>query len=132
MNQKDFYINSKVRNAASKKEVRESKKAKKERLEVYKEDLRKIIGSVEGRRFLYQLIFLISGCFHTSFSNDPLVMAFKEGQKNVGLGLLNDVNALFPEAFFVMVKENQNEETIEDDDDDDEKPNEQGEDLENE
>jgi hypothetical protein len=43
--------------------------------------------------------------FETSFSANPHIVAFREGERNIGLQLLNDIMKTAPDAYSLMVKE---------------------------
>lgn len=66
--------------------------------------LRQIMGSKEGRSWMYQTL---TQChvFQTSFSHSSLDMAYSEGERNIGLRLINDVVAACPERYMEMMKE---------------------------
>lgn len=67
------------------------------------EDTRLILSTKEGRRFFWRWI---SRChvFETSFTGNNTTF-FKEGERNVGIQMLADLNAAAPEQYAVMQKE---------------------------
>lgn len=67
-------------------------------------DLKKVLGFPEGRRFVWELLS-DSGIFHTSFSQNALTMAFNEGHREIGLGILDEINKNMPELFTQMRNE---------------------------
>lgn len=44
-------------------------------------------------------------CFSTSFTGEPLSMAFKEGERNIGLMLTAQIMKAAPDEFILMLKE---------------------------
>jgi hypothetical protein len=67
------------------------------------QDTKKLLKSKEGQRFIWRYLSA-AGIFRPSFSNDPLVMAYNEGKRNLGLILLAEVMALDPDAYIRMTK----------------------------
>lgn len=67
------------------------------------EDLRTVLSQVQGRRFVWGLLEQC-GVFRTSYTgnNDTF---FREGQRNVGLLVLNSIHASCPEKYELMLKE---------------------------
>lgn len=68
------------------------------------QDLRGICSTVSGRRWLWTLLG-DAGLFMTSFDRDALGMAFKEGQRSLGLRVLAELNDLNPELYHTMALE---------------------------
>lgn len=68
-------------------------------------DFRWLMNDERGRRFMWRLM---GHCkvFEPSFNPHGGVMNFNEGQRNVGLFLLGQVNQLCPSMFPVMAAEN--------------------------
>ena len=62
------------------------------------DDIKEIASSRGGRRFLWRL-FSQCNVFSTTFSSDPYSTAFNEGQRNIGLIVLNDMMQAAPEKF---------------------------------
>ena len=65
--------------------------------------LRTVMGTKEGRRYVWWLLDQC-GVFRTSFTGNSTTF-FNEGQRNVGLILMGDVNAACPEQYLVMINE---------------------------
>ena len=61
------------------------------------EDLRAIFPTREGTRFFSRLLELC-GVFRVSYDPDVCAMAFKEGQRNVGLQILHALEEVDPQA----------------------------------
>lgn len=70
--------------------------------------LRQLLGVKQGRAWLFRLL---TSChiFQTSFDNDALRMAFREGERNVGLRLLAESQSADPDLFALMMKEQGND-----------------------
>jgi len=68
------------------------------------DDLLWLMSDKRGRRFMWRLL-QGSGIYRTSFTGDALSMAFKEGERNQGLRLMDQVMQHCPERFSVMQKE---------------------------
>lgn len=78
------------------------------RREVFEKDMRWLMGDARGRRLMLRLLSDI-GLYRSTY--DPVVkdavqmMLFKEGQKNIGYKILDEINRICPEDYFVMLKE---------------------------
>jgi len=57
-------------------------------IDIEKEDFKNVLSTKSGIRFVAKLIDMC-GVFRTSFSSDPIKTAFMEGQRNIGLYLLD-------------------------------------------
>lgn len=68
------------------------------------EDVKWLMSSPRGRRLTWWLLEK-AGVNRTSFSNSGSVMAFNEGQRNVGLVLQAHVLEAAPERFMEMLTE---------------------------
>lgn len=62
----------------------------------------------EGRAWLWELLGFC-GVFQSSFAPNALEMARREGQRNVGLRLLAEINRVAPDGYMQMLKEQANE-----------------------
>ena len=90
-------------NAADEDQVK-TRKRKDERLrERELNDLRLVMSSVEGRRFVWRLLEK-AGVFRTSFTGNSTTF-FNEGMRNMGLMVLGDVHEAAAEAYIVMMNE---------------------------
>ena len=91
-------------NAANRQDVRrkekESKIAELEQAEV----IAHLLATRTGRNYIWDQLSA-AHIFHTSFSGDPLQMAFAEGERNSGLRLLNDILTYSPDNFILMLRE---------------------------
>lgn len=68
------------------------------------EDVRWLMSSPRGRRLVWWLLGKC-GVNRTSFNNSGSVMAFNEGQRNIGLLLQAEVIEASPEAYMTMLTE---------------------------
>ncbi len=66
-------------------------------------DLKKILATIEGRRFFWRYLSL-AGVFHSSFTGNNTTF-FNEGKREIGLKLLADLNEAVPQAFVLMQTE---------------------------
>lgn len=69
------------------------------------EDVRWMMSSPRGRRLVWWLLAK-TGINRTSFNNSGSVMAFNEGQRNIGLMLQAEVLEASPDAYMTMLQEN--------------------------
>lgn len=68
------------------------------------DDIRKTLKTPEGRRFIWRMLGKC-GVFRNSFNSNSNQTAFSEGQRNIGLDLLNDINEADIAAFARMQNE---------------------------
>lgn len=78
-------------------------------------DIRRLMTSKWGRRFLWRLMDQ-AGVFRLSYSPDAMAMAFAEGSRNSGLRILTLIHTLCPEHYNAMLKEQTSERTEHDGD----------------
>ena len=68
-------------------------------------DLRKILAIPEGRRYIWRL-WGLTGVFRSSYTpKDANMTSFREGQRDVGLAMLQDINDASPTALSQMRSE---------------------------
>ncbi|HHN8318272.1 TPA: hypothetical protein ACRRXY_000080 [Morganella morganii] len=67
-------------------------------------DLKSIMSTEEGRRFMWRLLGE-SNVFGSSFSADPYLTAFKEGCRNFGLQMFEGLHRVCPELYALMADE---------------------------
>jgi len=97
-----------VKNAADKDQVKNAKRKEKHRQDKNIMDMQHVLGSLNGRRLMWKYL-TICGIFETSFSTDTNRTMFNEGQRNIGLAILADINEANPEAYLLMMKESKGE-----------------------
>lgn len=96
-----------IKNAASRTQIKEAGRKQRFSREQELEDVKFILGSLQGRRFVWRYLEEC-GVFKTSFTGTSQTF-FLEGERNVGLRLLADINEAQPEAYVTMMKENKQE-----------------------
>lgn len=69
------------------------------------EDFKWLMGNKRGRRYMWRLLEL-TGVYRSSFTGNSETF-FREGMRNVGLTLLNQIHQVTPDQFAVMLKEQQ-------------------------
>ena len=100
-------MDSLVKNAADPEQVKKAKE-KEETLDDRRlNDIREVLNTVRGRRFYWRYLG-ICGVYRTSLADQHQIF-YNEGMRNIGLQLLADVNEAAPEAYLLMLKENQEE-----------------------
>lgn len=67
-------------------------------------DIREIMAFRKGRRFMWRMLEN-AGIYKSSFALENAIMAFNEGQRNIGLMLLADIMEAAPEKYNLMMKE---------------------------
>lgn len=92
-----------VRNAADPEQVQVAATKQKRARELELDDTRSILNTVEGRRFFWRYLNT-TGVFMSSMTGDSYTF-FKEGERNVGLRMLADINEAYPESYALMMKE---------------------------
>jgi hypothetical protein len=98
-------------NAADRKNVRAAEKAAKREAQERHNLLVATMSSTSGRKWIHDLLFSCH-VFRASFSNDPLEMAFREGERNVGLRILDDLMQACPDDYVLMMREENGRRTI--------------------
>lgn len=63
-----------------------------------------LCSTTSGREWIWNKLEA-AHIFHTSYNENPIAMAFAEGERNQGLQLLGDVMAACPEQFLEMMRE---------------------------
>lgn len=80
--------------------------ARKQEFELRKEkdDIRWLMSHAAGRRIMWRLLET-AGVYRLSFTGDYATTAFKEGARNMGLGLLAKLHTHCPDSYNKMVGE---------------------------
>ena len=92
-----------VKNAADEKQVKKADKKEKMIDSRNLEDMKFILQTVQGRRFIWRYLGLC-GVFKSSFTGNSETF-LNEGKRLVGLTLLNDINEADPDSYTRMMKE---------------------------
>ena len=66
-----------------------------------------LMSSKRGRRIVWRLLEK-AGVYRSSFSAEPGVMAFQEGQRNIGLMIVAQIHAAAPGSYVRMIEEQRN------------------------
>lgn len=91
-------------NAANENQVKEASLKERDKQRTREDDIKFLLSTVQGRRFFFDYIDFC-GVFKCVFTGNSTTY-FNEGQRNVGLRLLDDMNRVAPEAYALMMKEN--------------------------
>jgi len=67
-------------------------------------DIAKLMDYAEGRRVLYRILEEAK-IFHITGNLDAMYLACREGQRNIGLAILNDIMEAAPKKYQVMMLE---------------------------
>jgi hypothetical protein len=97
---------SAVQNAANEKQVQRMARREKSSKEIRLDDLRIVMGTPAGRRFVWRLLGEFCHVNEMSFSPaNSTVTAFAEGERNVGNRLVSEIHELDMEFYLLMQKE---------------------------
>ena len=100
-------------NAADRKAIRAAEKAAKLVDDNNRTVITAVMNTAPGRRYLWDKL-AAAHVFATTFSTDPVQMAFNEGQRNQGLLLLNDIMEWCPDQFILAMRESNARRTVND------------------
>lgn len=67
-------------------------------------DMQKMLRQPEFRRYMWKLMS-DTGLFRSSFSQNAMTMSCSEGRRDIGLGILNDLNNADTNAFAQIQRE---------------------------
>lgn len=95
-------------NAADPKQVNAAKRKAGGSEAADREVMKSLTDYRPGRAFLWRL-FEKCHMFETSFTGDPLLTAFREGERNFGLRLFEQLGAANPTAYTQMLREHAEE-----------------------
>lgn len=76
-----------------------------------------LMGTESGRRFVWRLLGK-TGLYRSSFTGNSETF-FREGERNIGLWVMSEIDALCPESYALMVRENQQQPVLEHEESDD-------------
>ena len=93
-----------VRNAADKKQVKSAAKKEKSQREKEIDDVYFLLQNVQGRRFLYRYLTKC-GVYRSSFTGNSQTF-FREGERNIGIQLIDDIMEADPDKYTLLMKEN--------------------------
>lgn len=92
-------------NASDETSVKNAKQKEKNKLDTELADIKLLLGKQWGRRIVYKILER-TGRDRTSFNSDSNVMSFNEGERNIGLWLLDKVVSADRVQYELMQKEN--------------------------
>lgn len=92
-----------VKNAADQEQVKSAARKSRWAREDDVNDVRELLKTPQGRRFMWRYLGFCK-VFETSFTGNSQTF-FNEGQRNVGLTMLNDINDADPEALILMMRD---------------------------
>ena len=97
--------NKKSPDASNKAEVDAIKEKSKSAEETFADDIKWLMESPRGRRIVSRYL---GSChvFESSFSPNLSQTNFQEGERNIGLQILNDIMNHAPEKYMRMIEEN--------------------------
>ena len=81
----------------------ETDEVRKLTLQTEQEDFKWLMGSTRGRRIVWRLLER-TGVYRSSFTGNSETF-FREGQRNVGLMLMAQINEHAPDQYALMLKE---------------------------
>lgn len=93
-----------VKNAADESQVKGAEKAEKRAKQREMNEILTILQTSQGRQYIWRLLEKC-GVYQSSFDNSGSRVYFNEGQRNIGLMILADVNDADPDAYVTMMKE---------------------------
>ena len=91
------------RNVADIDQIKKTAKKEKLQEELEKKDMQDLLRTGFGRRIIWRYLSFC-GVFKTSFTGDSQTF-FNEGQRNVGLKIIDDINEANPQAYVDMMLE---------------------------
>ncbi len=99
-----------MKNAADRSQVKQAEYKQKRSRENELDDVRHVLSTPNGRRFFWRYLSEC-GVFKTSFDGSSRTY-FNEGERNVGLKLMADVNDADPEAYVTMLLESRGDKDV--------------------
>lgn len=97
-----------VKNAADEQQVKSAVLKNKLGREREIDDIRFLLSTEQGRRFYWRYLS-VCGIYQQSADNSGSWTYFKEGQRSIGLILMNDLMEADTEAYVKMIKESKKE-----------------------
>lgn len=76
-------------------------------------DLRAVLATPTGRRFIWRIITSVCHVFGDSFHADSRVEARSLGQQSVGQALMRECQRVSPKTYLLMVQEQTNQDLLE-------------------
>lgn len=95
---------SRKRNTADEGQVQDLSQKEKFRRDREANDMRSLLATIEGRRFLWRLMEKC-GVYRESFTGSSETF-FLEGKRSIGLFVIAEIIDAEPDAYLLMIKEN--------------------------
>ena len=95
---------SRKRNTADEGQVQDLSQKEKFRRDREANDMRSLLATIEGRRFLWRLMEKC-GIYRESFTGSSETF-FLEGKRSIGLFVIAEIIDAEPDAYLLMIKEN--------------------------
>jgi hypothetical protein len=86
-------------------EVRAERQRQKDRSQQLEDDVRQVMATANGRRFVWELVDTLCGTFAGSFAGEPHATSFNEGRRSVGLAVMQQVQRLSPREWVQALAE---------------------------
>lgn len=100
-----------TQNAADEQQVEKAGKREQSVRDRELNDVRIVLSTPAGRRFVWRYLERC-GLFRTSFTGNEGSTFFNEGERNIGIKLLADVNEADPERYLLMMKESKGDKDV--------------------
>lgn len=97
-------------NAADEDQVKGRKRKDRRIRERELADIKAIMTTQEGRRYMWRMLDK-AGIYRSSFTGNSSTF-FNEGQRNIGLIILADINESCPDLYLTMIEENRKEPNV--------------------
>lgn len=92
-----------VKNAADSEQVKKAGKKDKQKLSRETLDLRTVLGTAQGRRFIYNVI--ADSGYHHKFTGATESLQFEIGRRDVGMRIVEQIIQMDPALWILMQKE---------------------------
>ena len=92
-----------VGNSTDKKQIAKGKRTEHANRERELHDLGTVLSIPQGQRVLWRLLERC-GVYKTSISTDPYATYYNEGERNIGLFLMSEINEVDPQALADMTR----------------------------
>jgi hypothetical protein len=98
-------------NAADRKSIRRLEKAAKLADAQRRQVITGLMSTSFGREWMWDLLTRCH-CFSVTFNGDALQSAFAEGERNIGIQLINDIMIACPDYFITAMRESNDQSSL--------------------
>jgi hypothetical protein len=98
----------KVYDASDAEKVKESEQKDRGSYYTAKDDLKKLLVEKWGRRIVWRILDR-AGVYQSSFTGNAATTAHREGQRNLGLWFLKEIEEVDIDSYLLSIKENRTE-----------------------